>query len=195
MHQPDEERRLVNACLSGERGAWDTFVETYSPFLYSVVCKTLRNRTGTVREEQAAELFSDVFYEIFRNDFQSLQAFSGRSKLTTYLYVIARRRCAASMRPGKGKTEEEDAARNAPWEGLSPEQAASSQERTARVRQALASLPERDGRALELFYFKGLSYSMLAELLGVPIEHVGMILKRARERLEKVLGKGGESLL
>jgi len=194
MDQPDEERRLVNACLSGERGAWDTFVETYSPFLYSVVCKTLRTRTGTVTEERAAELFSDVFYEIFRNDFQALKAFSGRSKLTTYLYVIVRRRCAASLKPGR-LAEDEEAARSAPWEGLSPEQTAATQERSQLVRQALASLPKRDAQALELFYFKGLSYAMLSEVLSVPIEHVGMILKRARERLEKILRTSRDSLL
>jgi RNA polymerase sigma-70 factor (ECF subfamily) len=195
MRAADDERRMVDACLSGEPGAWEAFVHRYASYLYSVVCQVLRRRTGSLDRNQADAVLSDVFFEMYRNDCQSLRAFSGKSKLTTYLYVIAQRKCSAALRAGAGPETPAEQAEDAVWEGPGPGGRAETEERARRVRQAVRSLPQRDARVLELFYFQGVAQSAIAEELGVPTEHAGMIVKRAREKLRKILVRQKDSLL
>jgi RNA polymerase sigma-70 factor (ECF subfamily) len=191
MNASDEDKRLVAACVSGDREAWNRFVDTYSSFLYATIRKVLRNILGSVNADLADRVFSDVFYEIFRKDFKTLRGFSGRSRLTTYLYVIARRKCVAALRenPETAVNPVETAASS------NPVGEAEAAERRRIVLDSIDKLPPRDRDALGLFYFKGLTLSGIGASMGVSPEHAGMIVKRARDKLRDILQSRKESLL
>jgi RNA polymerase sigma-70 factor (ECF subfamily) len=195
MAQTEEELRLVEACLSGCKNSWDRLVDTYSPFLHSVIRKMLARSGRTADRELLDAVFSDVFYELVRNDFAALRGFSGRSKLTTYLYVIAARRCASALRPKSHEAGDADLLDAAPSPQAGPVASAELEEEREIVRLAIEQLPERDKRAIQLYYFKGVKYSDLAKTLDIPSSQVGMILRRARERTAKLLQKGKDSRL
>ncbi len=193
MNAAFDEIRLIRSCLSGERGAWDTFVEKYAPFIYSAVNKALR-KARPPGPEETERAFSEVFYEILKNDFQVLRSFSGRSKFTTYLYVVALRKCAALRKeaPFAEAGPDPDTLEAGEPE---PVEAAWTRERAEIVNLALAKLPQRDRDALDLFYFKGLAYSEIGRALGVSPEHAGMVVKRAKDKLRALLRKQKDSLL
>lgn len=194
MDAAENEKRLVAACADGDPGAWDRFVETYSPFLYATVRKLLRDAGGDPCDPAVEEAFSDVFYEIYRSDFRALRSFSGRSRLTTYLYVIARRACLGSLRFGAGETGPEALEEQA-WDGPSPLSRAEEEDRDALLRARVQDLPVRDRNALQLFYFRGRSLAAIGEALGVSEAHAGVIVKRARDKLRRILQRNRESLL
>jgi len=66
------------------------------------------------------------------------------------------------------------------------------------VAECFHDLPERARRLLLLREVEGLSYQEVALALGLPIGHVGIALRRARRRLERLIaralaaGSGGE---
>jgi predicted DNA-binding protein (UPF0251 family) len=69
----------------------------------------------------------------------------------------------------------------------SPEQQMLARQRDARVREAVALLPERERSAILLVYVEDLSYAEVAKILDVPVTTLVNILYRARQHLrEKV---------
>ncbi len=64
--------------------------------------------------------------------------------------------------------------------------------RDAEVFETLEKLPELDRRALVMFHVDDCSYKEISDQLGIPLNQVGMVLLRAREKLARVLGPSHE---
>jgi len=60
------------------------------------------------------------------------------------------------------------------------------------LREAIASLPPRERRILELRFAEGLSQSEIAELVGVSQVHVSRLLRKSIRLLQEHLGHGGD---
>ena len=69
------------------------------------------------------------------------------------------------------------------------------QEMTARVDQALRTLPDRQRAALTLFHYEGLSQIEVGRMLGISDEAVELLLARARRTLKSVLKDEWRALL
>jgi RNA polymerase sigma-B factor len=61
------------------------------------------------------------------------------------------------------------------------------------LRQAIAVLPPRERRILELRFTEGLSQSEIADLVGVSQVHVSRLLRKSIRMLQEQLGHGGEA--
>lgn len=61
------------------------------------------------------------------------------------------------------------------------------------LREAIASLPPRERRILELRFAEGLSQSEIAELVGVSQVHVSRLLRKSIRLLQEHLGRGGDA--
>ena len=78
------ERALVNAVLSGEAGAANQFLEHVSTVLWSIVVKL----AGDGADGEAA--FLHIVASLKADDYARLRGFDGRSRLATYLSLVAR---------------------------------------------------------------------------------------------------------
>ncbi len=198
MSVPEEERRLILACVEGDANAWNAFVERYSPFLFASIRKTLARRKGFFTPDEAESLYQDVFWELYRNDRRALASFDGRSKLTTYLWVIAYRKVIDHLRgedsPASDASHLDDVP-DPPAPGESPLERLQTEERRASVRQALQDLPEKDRDVLLAFYFEGRSHREIARKTGLTPEAVNMAVFRGRKKLERILKKTGKKPL
>ena len=58
---------------------------------------------------------------------------------------------------------------------------------SARLREALATLPPRQADVFSLYNLEGWSYQDIARHLGVSVDAVGVLLHRARTRLRQRL--------
>ncbi|MHC5037343.1 MAG: RNA polymerase sigma factor [Planctomycetota bacterium] len=193
MNVPEEEKQLLRACTGGDPKAWETFVDRYSPFLFSSIRKILAKRKGTFTGEEAETVYQEVFWELFREKGRALRAFSGRSKLTTYLWVIAYRKVLEHLTSRRSALPSGTASLEEVTEPASPQSdptaSAETLEMRKRVQDALATLPDRDRKVLSAFYFKGKSHREIAREIGLSPAAVGMIIFRGRKKLEKILKK------
>jgi RNA polymerase sigma-B factor len=62
------------------------------------------------------------------------------------------------------------------------------------LRDAIAELPPRERRILELRFGQGLSQSEIADLVGVSQVHVSRLLRKSIRMMQQHLGHGGDSL-
>lgn len=78
---------VLTGVLSGDRCAAREFVEQYGGIVQAAVL-SVRPGTGVSSRE---DLFMDCMVHIFNNDMAVLRRFKGRSRLSTYLYMVSRR--------------------------------------------------------------------------------------------------------
>lgn len=77
--------------ISGEKAAWDQFVENFAGLLYGVVTRTLRAHAATHSTEDAKDVVQDVFLRLVKDDFRLLRTYDPqRASIATWLTVVAR---------------------------------------------------------------------------------------------------------
>jgi RNA polymerase sigma-70 factor (ECF subfamily) len=184
---------LVTACLDGEEQAWKRFVRRYSRFILFIVHRKLKSANFPYKREDAEDILEDVLLTLVERDFQCLRSFQGRSKLTTWLAVLASRRAMRFIEkrrvPGisldrimeEGGAPIEAAVENG---GLVAREEAEIKEG---IWETLNGLPERDRKLLILFYRDDMKYREIGEALGIPAGNVGQFLFRAKKKLRLAL--------
>jgi len=173
-------REAVRELLAGGRPAWDRFAREYRLVVLKAVHTAARRfRAGEADVEDAA---SQVFIELFQDDGKALRAYRGESALTTWLTVVAYR-IATREFVRRIRSREVEAAKPVVEPPV----------RDAEVFETLERLPEIDRRALVMFHVDDCSYKEIADQLRIPLNQVGMVLLRAREKLSKVLKPSPEN--
>lgn len=171
----DRDAELVRLSRDGSREAFGLLVTHYSRTVRALCLA----RTGNHRD------LDDMVQEAF------LRAYTGLSRLTDagsfgpYLLQIARNLCVDRLRRRHQRTESLDEVQ------LEPEPQPSHDESEARLtalRRFVGRLPEALREALLLFYFEGMSYARMAELLGISEAAVNQRLSRARAQLRLQFG-------
>ncbi len=187
IEQRREDFELARRCRQGDARAQQEFVTRYTSLVYSV-CR----RAGAVRGE-AEDVAQDTFLEAFR----SLGSFRGDARMSSWLYVLALRRATryarsrqrqplASGQPGDSTFPNSrfEAAARAEHE---PEAWAIRNDSAARVRQAIAGLPEVQRSVVMAYYLGELRVQTIAEELDLPEGTVKTHLHRARQALRRTL--------
>jgi len=184
---PEDE---LEALRSRDPEAVRRYIYGNRDFLRSVL------RRFTETEETARDLLQETFFQTLR----SLPDFRGESKLSTWLYSIAKNVALARYRKDKRRSplEEETLTRVAHQESAparptgespswNPAEETTRNEETALVREALDELSENYRTVIELRDLKELSTEETAERLGLTRVNVRVRLHRARKKLEEVL--------
>ena len=171
----DEE--LMAAYVGGDRRAFDELFKRYGPLLLRVMRRQLN-------EAEAQELVQQTFLQVHRarNDFQ--QGRKLRPWLMTIAYNLKRELYRRRKRRPEAPLEEEP---RDPEERRDPLERADDR---ARVRRALATLPDNQREAIELHWFEELSFAEVAEVLGCSVSAVKVRAHRGykalRAELERV---------
>jgi RNA polymerase sigma-70 factor, ECF subfamily len=166
-------RRMVD-------GDADALAELYDRFAPLVLAVTRRILGGAGEAEEALQ---EAFLQAWN---QADRYAPGRSSVSTWLLLIARTRSLDRLRSRGSRDRVAQAAAAEP-----PSVDTSSRvddhvlhrERSQRVRQALAELPEEQRRVLELAFYEGLSQSEIALHTGAPL---GTVKTRALLGMKKL---------
>ena len=151
------------------------------------------------RRETAEDLVQETFLKLcrFGHSFRGSEA-----KFTTWLYSVAGNHCRdylrhMSRRPESSMVElgedEEDFLENRVTDTESFAGNSSVEDHILRVelhsvvKQAMATLPEKEREAIVLREYQGLEYKEIAEVLSCPIGSVKVLIYRARQRLREKL--------
>jgi RNA polymerase sigma factor (sigma-70 family) len=176
--EPTDEE-LMAAYVSGDDAAFRALFDRYALVLYRMV----RRRLGS--DDDARDVVQQTLLHMHRarNDWRP------DSRLRPWLFTIA-------MNLVREHYRRQGRRREAPLETevLALSRARESDtgpgehgERLARVRAALASLPEQQRVVIELHWFEDSPYEEIARIVGASVAAVRVRAHRGYERLRKIL--------
>lgn len=170
--------RLVEAAAARDRNAFATLFNFYAPRVKAYLIRLNAN------DSLAEELTQEVMLTVWRkaSQFDRTQA-----SASTWIFRIARnRRIDAARRAARPALDETDPSLH-PSGFEAPDEAVHAGARDARVRAALADLPEEQLALLRLAFFDGLSHRDIAQRIGAPLGTVKSRLRLAFDKLRRVL--------
>lgn len=174
-HPSDEV--VVADVLDGRVEGFGVLVDRYQERFF-------RFAVGMVHDHDAAE---DVVQDSFVSMYSKLDSCQDRSRFESWAYQILRNRCHDYLKDiRRGHETLEDAPPLASSIG-SPEPELERSELRARLRRALAELPEEHREAFLLKHLEGRTYDEIAEMLDASTSAVKMRVHRSREMLREAL--------
>lgn len=167
---------LVARAQRGDRAAFEELVKQTYQRVYNLAYHMMPNA-------QEAE---DLTQEVYLRAWRALPEFRGEAQFSTWLYRITLNTALNYQRTLRGHQQAANAAEtlvhfDAPQ--ADPADAAALQDRNARLWAAVKRLAQKYRIVLALFYQHELSYTEIAEVLGLPIGTVKAQLNRARRAL------------
>ncbi|MGY1706537.1 RNA polymerase sigma factor [Geodermatophilus sp. SYSU D00697] len=181
---------LVTRAAEGDQEAWNAIVDEYAGLLRSVV------RGFRLNEAQAADAVQTTWLRLVEHvaDLREPEHVAG------WLKTTARRVCLEIIRQN-GRERLVDGDEDRTWgsgrppgdlEPDGPEASALRHEQVLLVRAALADLPDRHRRLLDLLLLcPPVSYREISARLGMPVGSIGPTRARILAHLREALAEAG----
>lgn len=173
----DDDDRLLSGIAAGDRSAFQRLRERHLNRVFSLALRVTGSRADA--EDAAQEAFTRAWRKA-----ASWQP--GEAKFSTWLYRVTMNLCIDSRRKPRAEQLDPDLPLRDPSPGAEAMLLAAEQE--ARVRAAMAELPERQREAMALCYTLGLSNAEAADTMEISVKAYESLLVRAkrdiRARLE-----------
>ncbi|HEX7896201.1 MAG TPA: sigma-70 family RNA polymerase sigma factor [Planctomycetota bacterium] len=183
----DDDVPLLRRCLTADPGGWDHFVRRFNPSLEGVIRLTFLRTLSFIPEPDVENVLQDLYLRLYEDDFRRLRSFQSRCPLRLWLRSLAVRHTLNHLRSealrGRWKSPSFD---DLPLEAPPEDDASDRRDESARLARLLDDLPPVSRAALKMFYFDGLPYRVIAAALGVPVQTLGSIISRARDRLREL---------
>ena len=172
----EDDQLIITQIVSGQKDRFRLLVRRYERAVYGMGLSFFRNA------EDAADFVQEVFLKVYRN----LSGFEGRSRFSTWLYMIAYNTAINSV---NRKKEYRSLAEDDPViDGDTPELALLRSAARDAVLTAVNELPGRYRVCVDLFFFYDRSYQEIEAITGFPVNtiksHVFRAKKLLREKLE-----------
>ncbi|HEV7646390.1 MAG TPA: sigma-70 family RNA polymerase sigma factor [Pyrinomonadaceae bacterium] len=181
---------LLLACRRGEQTAWDELVERFQRLV-----STVPRRAG-LSEEQAADIFQEVFLTLF----QKMDEIEQPDKLRSWLVTTAKFKTWNIIRGEKEFTttstgdtgeDEVDILSLIPDDSPLADKKLIELEEQHLVRTALKELEERCRTILSMLYLsdEGASYAEVAKVVNVSETSISPLRARCLKKLSQILEK------
>jgi len=169
---------LVEACLRGDRRAFDKLVDRYEGPLFSAAYRI----TGSVEDAM------DATQNAFVNAYEKLHTFDPSRRFFSWIYRIAVNQSLDMVERRKGQTELDE---ETPATSRGPAEICDSAEASDHLERALLELEPHYRTVIVLKHLDGFSYREIAGLLEIPEKTVKSRLYTARQRLRVILTQRG----
>ena len=169
------DRDLIQRARRGANDAFGDLVTRYQTSVFNVCYRMLHERGEA----------EDLTQETFMRAYDRLHTFDLEREFGPWIRRVAANLCLSHLEAQKVTApldEERDADEN-----TRPERQVEVKERSAQVRNALASLPPHYRAVVELRHYQELSYDEIAAELNIPLSDVKSHLFRARKILAEQL--------
>ncbi|MGB7339154.1 MAG: sigma-70 family RNA polymerase sigma factor [Phototrophicaceae bacterium] len=175
----DPDWALLRAMADGDVRALNEVYARYGPMLLGFLSARLPNR------QLAEEVLQDVMLAVWDN----AHKFEARSKVKTWLLVIARNRAINATRRKKLPLIDISQVFDLSSDDTGPMDAVVRHEEQDTVRHAIQKLPEGQREVLVLVFYHQLSGPEVAEVLDISEGTVKSRLHRAKENLKGYLAQ------
>lgn len=189
MNRNDEtDQELVNEVMNGSLCAARTLVTRHHDSVFGLALRMLRN------EEDAAEVAQEAMYRALTH----IDAYDPSRPFSPWINRIARNLCVDRFRRRRGTTPLDEETTAAPVDSGSrfarpADEVAHQNELEIALSQAMDTLGSKYREIIELYHYEHLTYSEIADRLGLPDGTVMNRLFRARRKLQAALLERGFS--
>lgn len=166
------DEKLMEAVAGGDLDAFDEIVIRYQALAWKTACRFLGD---SMEAEDAAQ---DAFLRIL----EAAARYRATGAFRNYFYRTLTHICIDRTR--KRHPASIDDIPDVPDRLPGPPEILIDKERRARVRKALDTLPPNQKFAIILKHYEGLSYTEIAEILGVTPKAVEGLIRRAAASLQ-----------
>jgi len=182
----DDMTAVLEAMCAGSVEAFDRFYERYAPLVMQVALRVMEDRM------EAEDLCHDVFLEVLRTGRKFDRS---RGSIESWLAVLTRSRGLDRLRRARRALpggEEASFARAAELEtAAAPEDLVVLRFQRAAIREAFASLPSRQRRALANAYYSEKTQQEMADEWNVPLGTVKSWIRGGIANLRKQMAVRG----
>ena len=175
---PGEEQALFDRLAEGDRDALAEFYRLYYERLFRFAYR-LTNSFGA-----AEELVNDVMLAVWKGSGE----FRSESKISTWVFGIAYRRCMSHLRRKRIATVPEVSV-----EHIADESGASLED-SQWIKAGLDSLPDEHRLCMLLVFYVGCSYAEVAEITNCKPETVKTRMFYARQKLRSTMPELAEPI-
>jgi RNA polymerase sigma-70 factor, ECF subfamily len=172
-----DDGELLRAVARGDAGALEQLYGRHGARLFGYLCRVAGDR-GV-----AEEILQDTLVAVWR----SAGSFAGESRVTTWLFGVARRQAHNRLRLADPPVPVE--VPEAVDAGLGTEELAIAAAGGTPVAVAVAGLPDHQRDVLGLVLVAGLPVAEAARVLGVPVGTVKSRLHHARAAVVRALAR------
>jgi len=172
--KPDDQQ-LVARVVKGDERAFLTLYDRYASRVYGLTLRVLGD------EMLAEEVTQDTFLKLWS---RARQFDAEKGELAPWLLTIAHRTALDRLRlekrrvPASNPNDPEEL-----WPVLPDKGTQSTESRWRSLYFAVLSLPKEQRQVIDLAYYKGMSQSEIAELLGWPL---GTVKTRVRSAMQSL---------
>jgi RNA polymerase sigma factor (sigma-70 family) len=163
---------LVKRCIEGDQEAWKELVIDYEGLIFSIALRICGD------SEAAADILQQVCLELY----QRLHEVRNAANLPAWIVTMTRRKSCDYWK-ARIPTEVLDDS------SVDSEDIFAGIERQHTLERAVASLPERNRRLIQMMYMSGqrYTYEEIADGLGIPVASIGPTRIRSLQKLRKLL--------
>jgi RNA polymerase sigma-70 factor, ECF subfamily len=182
-----EDDAIVERARTGDRAAFQELFEKYHRRAFAIALGVVK------RPEDALDVVQDAFIKVHKH----IATFQGSSSFYTWLYRIVMNLSIDHIRKARKVTEwgddmqrEDDAGDGTLSPRMpdeNPSKAVVRRELSAKIMQALDTLPEYHRAVIILREVEGMSYEEMAQVLDVPKGTIMSRLFHARRKLQEQL--------
>ena len=163
---------------------WQLIIDRHGPTVWRIAYRLLGNHAD------AADCFQETFVSALQ--------FCRRERVRNFSGLLARLATARAIDQLRRRVRRSSLADGASDDGVSyadsadlpcgnpdPAQKAEQAESVTRLRKLLTQLPPREAQAFCMRYLNDMSYRQVARVLGVKTNTAGVLLHRARSKLQE----------
>ncbi len=180
---PKTDEEIAKMVQEGNTDSFGVLVERYEDKLKRY------GHAFMADEDDVKDVIQDVFIKTYTN----IMSFDVKRRFSPWIYRIAHNEFVDKVRH-KSKTEsvpimDFDVLFPHLVEGESAEGEMQRKELSDYLGKCLDELGTKYKEPLLLYYYEGMDYKEIADVLKVPVSTVGIRLKRGRDKLEKIANK------
>lgn len=173
----EQEKRLISACLRGERGAQRELYLEYKDRLFAVCLRYGYNR------EEAEDMLQEGYIKIYRD----LKDYRPIAPLYAWLRTVVVRTALEHIRKRKRRPQSQGVIED--FYSLGVEEKSSSELQAQELISLIRLLPKELQYCFNLYAIDGYSHKEIAEMLEISEGNSKMRVSRARTILKKQVEK------
>ena len=186
------EEALLAEALTGDRKAWSAFCRGFDNLIVGCVLRVLRRYTVSFGSADLADLVSEVWVALFRDDCRKLRLYDRRRgyRLSSWIALIATNTTIDQLRlRGAECSYLEDLELPERWlvDRRAPDQELETRQSAELARRALSALTREERDFLAACYGEEQAPVALAAELGIRIGTVYSRKFKTREKLAKIV--------